>query len=111
MSSLLVLAGQSVASASSPQSPLVLPAGFTPPQVFKNTNLLRTVDLSKPYSREVVAIIVENTSEQPQSEYYVPLDRVQAERVSYVEARNKKVEGKFNVTRLDGDAKRYSTSQ
>lgn len=110
MSSLLALAGQSLAAASSPQEPLVLPADFQPPQVYRNTNLLRTVDLSKPYSREVVAVIVENTSDEPQSEYYVPLAREQAGNVSYLKARDKKAGVKFSVRRVDGAEDRFPPS-
>lgn len=93
---------------SSPATPLVLPPDFTPPQVLKNTNLLRSVDLTRPYSREVVAVIVENVSGAPQNEYYVPFDKEMAERVSYVEARDKAGPGgEFMVRKVEFDENRY----
>lgn len=65
-------------------------ADFSPPLVFKNTNLLRSVDLTRHYSREIIAIIVENTSKEPQTVYYVPFAEDTARRISYIEARDKK---------------------
>ncbi|KAI5847764.1 Ribophorin I [Morchella snyderi] len=81
---------------------LVLPADFTPPQVFKQSNLLRTIDLTKPYAREIIAAVVENISEQPQSEFYLPVDKATLPKLSYVEARNKKGSGEeFVVTPVE----------
>ena len=69
---------------------LVSAATFTPPQVFKNSNLLRTIDLSRPYVRETTAVVVENVSEEPQTEYYVPFARDVVTKISSIEARDKK---------------------
>jgi oligosaccharyltransferase complex subunit alpha (ribophorin I) len=68
---------------------LNLPEKFAPPPVFKNTNLLRNIDLTKPYQREVIAVVVENISKEPQTDYYIPFDKEVAERISYIEARDK----------------------
>ena len=101
----LVLAISSAAAQLGPT--VVLPAAFTPPPVFKNTNLLRTIDLTKPYSREVIAIVVENVSDEPQSDYFVPFAKDVVDRVSYVEARDKKgLLGTFEVSRVQFDAAR-----
>ncbi|TGZ82950.1 Ribophorin I [Ascodesmis nigricans] len=90
----------------SPATPLVLPPDFTPPQVFNNTNLLRTIDLTRPYSREVIAVIVENGSNQTQTEYYVPFAKEVVDRVSYVEARDKAGPGgDFIVRKVEFDEK------
>lgn len=85
-----------------------LAASFTPPQVFQHSNLLRTIDLSKPYARETVAAVVENVSGEPQSEYYLPVDKSVLPRLSYVEARDKKGAGEaFVVTPVEFDEQRY----
>ncbi|KAI5807124.1 Ribophorin I [Geopyxis carbonaria] len=89
-------------TSSAPAQSVSVPAGFTPPQVFKNTNLLRNIDITRPYTREIIAVIVENISDKPQSEYYVPFDAALAEDVSYVEARDKKGPGgEFVVAKVD----------
>jgi hypothetical protein len=90
------------------ESKLVLPASFTPPPVFKNTNLLRTIDLTKPYSKEIIAVIAENISGKKQSEYFVPFDKDVVDRVSYVEATDKKGPlGRFEVSKVEFNPERY----
>jgi oligosaccharyltransferase complex subunit alpha (ribophorin I) len=97
----LLTAVSAVAAPSAPQSKLVLPSDFTPPQVFKNTNLLRTIDLTKPYSRETVAVIVENISKEKQNEYFVPFPTNEIGKVSYFDARDKKGPlGEFEVNEV-----------
>src|SRR5687767_10560998 len=69
---------------------------FTPPNVFQITNLLRTVDLTKPYIRETIAAVVENSSNEPQSEFYVPFPKEVIPKISYVNAKDKKgTKGEF----------------
>lgn len=98
-----------VSSASSIASAVVLPASFTPPPVFKNTNLLRAIDLTRPYSKEIIAIIIENVSGEKQSDYYVPFDANVVENVSYLEARDKKgSQGDFEVSRVEFNPERYT---
>ncbi|KAF3923477.1 hypothetical protein ABW21_db0208270 [Orbilia brochopaga] len=60
------------------------------PQVFKNTNLLRTIDASKGYIKETIAVIIENTSDKPQTEYYLPFSVPGSSAVSFVECKDKK---------------------
>ena len=101
------------ASCASPnvESKLALPADFTPPQVFKNTNLLRTIDLSKPWTKEIVAIIVENISGEKQSDYFVPFDKDVMGKVSYFEARDKKGSaGDFQASKVEFNPERYAES-
>ena len=101
----LVLAISSAAAQLGPK--VVLPATFAPPPVFKNTNLLRTIDLTKPYSREVIAVVVENVSEEPQSDYFVAFASDVVDRLSYVEARDKKgLLGRFEISRVQFNAAR-----
>lgn len=89
-------------------SKLLLPADFTPPQVFKHSNLLRTIDLTRPYARETIAAVVENVSKGPQSEYYLPVSKETLPKVSYVEAKDKKSTGDvFVVTPVEFSEERY----
>lgn len=80
---------------------------FSPPQVFKNVNLLRTVDLIKPYVKETIAAIVENVSKEPQSEYYVPFPKDVVPKISSVEAIDKKGSlGDFKTELMEADPER-----
>ena len=47
---------------------------FKPPEVFKNVNLLRNINLEKSYVRETINVVVENTDTRPQDAYYFPFD-------------------------------------
>ena len=60
------------------------------PQTFRHANLLRTIDLTKPYIRDSTALILENIGNVPQTEYFwgVPLEL--ASRLSYLEVKEKK---------------------
>ena len=83
---------------------LVSAGTFTPPQVFKNNNLLRTIDLSRPYVKETTAVIVENISKEPQTEYYLPFAKDVVPRISSIEARDKKGDlGDFDVKLVKSD--------
>jgi oligosaccharyltransferase complex subunit alpha (ribophorin I) len=98
-------------SCSSSESRLVLPKGFSPPQVWKNTNLLRTIDITKPYIRETIAVIIENTSEEPQADYYVPLAKDTVPHLSYFKAKDKKGNGEeFSVSAVEFDSERFVCS-
>lgn len=89
-------------------SKILLPADFKPPQVFKHSNLLRTIDLTRPYARETIAAVIENVSKVPQSEYYLPISKETLPKVSYVEARDKKGTGDmFVVTPVEFNEQRY----
>jgi Ribophorin I len=59
-------------------------------QTLQHTNLLRTLDLTKPYVRDSTALILENISNTTQTEYLwgIPLDLVPA--LSYLEVKEKK---------------------
>ena len=62
------------------------------PLTFQHTNLLRTIDLTKPYVRDSTALILENISNTTQSVYYwgIPLDLVP--KLSYLEIKEKKAD-------------------
>lgn len=68
----------------------LLPDNFKPPQVFKNINLVRNVNLEKGYVRHVINVLVENTDTTPQDEYYIPFKAQEIARVGGFEVRDKK---------------------
>ncbi|CAI6335313.1 unnamed protein product [Periconia digitata] len=68
----------------------VLPSTFKPPQVFKNANLVRSINLDKAYPRETINVIVENVDSKPQSEYYLPFEASLLARIGGLEVRDKK---------------------
>ncbi|CCG84503.1 protein of unknown function [Taphrina deformans PYCC 5710] len=53
---------------------LTLQAVAAVEQNWKHTNSLRTIDLSKSYSKESLAVIIENISEISQDKFYVPIE-------------------------------------
>lgn len=76
-------------ASTSKQSTQILPSNFKPPQVFKNINLVRNINLDKSYARETVNVVVENIDKSPQSEYYVPFDASTIPYVGGFEARDR----------------------
>ncbi|KAJ5150872.1 uncharacterized protein N7482_010124 [Penicillium canariense] len=84
-------------------SRLTLPSDFKPAQVFKNTNLVRNINLEKSYVRETVNVVVENVDTQPQSDYYIPFPADVIDRVGGFEVRDKKATGKgrFEVSAVE----------
>jgi oligosaccharyltransferase complex subunit alpha (ribophorin I) len=97
-----------VTSCLSAESRLVLPKDFSPPQVFKNINLLRTLDITKPYVRETIVVIIENISKEPQAEYYVPVAKETVQHFSYFKAKDKKGNGEeFVVSPVEFDPNRF----
>lgn len=88
----------------------ILPA-FKPPQVFRNTNLVRNVNLEKGYPRETINIVVENIADKPQDEYYVPFTSSVIARVGGFEVRDKKEPEKpafeAEIVEFDPASQRY----
>ncbi|KAH7410385.1 Ribophorin I [Phaeosphaeria sp. MPI-PUGE-AT-0046c] len=84
----------------------LLPSTFAPPQVFKNNNLVRTINLDKAYPRETVNVIIENIDATPQSEYYLPFESSSIANVGGLEVRDKKAaeKGTFKVEVVGFDA-------
>src|SRR5271170_3297375 len=60
------------------------------PQSFHHTNLLRTIDLTKPYIRDSTALILENISNSTQRAYYWGIPLELAPKLSYLEVKEKK---------------------
>lgn len=91
---------------------MLLAKDFKPPQVFKNTNIVRTTNLEKGYVRETINVVVENTDNKPQSEYYVPFPSDVFSHIGGFEVRDKKSpeKGSFLVTaaEVEGDRCEFS---
>ncbi|KAH9864608.1 hypothetical protein J1614_010543 [Plenodomus biglobosus] len=86
----------------------LLPSTFKPPQVFKNTNLVRTTNLDKVYPRETISVIIQNIDSQPQSDYYLPFEASVLSKIGGFEVRDKKAVDKapfhVDVVGLDQDS-------
>ena len=68
----------------------ILTGDFKPPQVFENTNLVRTINLEKGYVRETTNVLITNTDKAPQSDYYVPFEYDLIGKIGGFDARDKK---------------------
>ena len=68
----------------------ILQDTFKPPQVFKNTNLLRNINLEKGYVRETVNIVIENVDAEQQDTYYIPFKADAIGHTGGFEVRDKK---------------------
>lgn len=89
-------------------SRIILPSNFKPPQVFKNNNLVHIINLEKSYPKESINVVIENTSDSPQDEYYLPFTSKQMETIGALEVRDKKAPdaGLFEVEATEVDAER-----
>lgn len=68
----------------------ILTDDFKPPQVFENTNVVRTINLEKGYVRETTNVHISNTDTLPQSDYYVPFEYELMAKIGGFDARDKK---------------------
>jgi oligosaccharyltransferase complex subunit alpha (ribophorin I) len=86
-----------------------LPSNFNPPQVFKNVNLVHILNLERGYPRELVNVVIENTSKEPQDEYFIPFTSRQMETIGGLEVRDKKNadDGLFDLQAVEYDTQRY----
>ena len=53
-------------------SQIILPNNFKPPEVFKNVNSLRTINLEKGYIDVTINLVIETIDKKPQTDYYLP---------------------------------------
>ena len=83
----------------------ILPDTFSPPQVFRNVNLLRSINLEKGYARETINVVVENVASTPQDEYFLPFPFNIVDRIGGLEVRDKKVpeKGVLDVALVEYD--------
>ena len=68
----------------------ILPDNFKPPPVFKNTNLVRNINLEKGYVRETINVVIENVDAKEQDIYYLPFKAEAIGNVGGLEVRDKK---------------------
>ena len=114
----VILLAVSVASASQKiissegTSRQILPANFKPPQVFKNTNLVRTINLEKGYVKESINVVIQNTDSKSQTEYYIPFAGDAIGKVGGLEVRDKNDASKpaFKVEIEEWEVKRLVSS-
>ncbi|OTB05922.1 hypothetical protein M426DRAFT_319306 [Hypoxylon sp. CI-4A] len=71
-------------------SKVVLPTTFKPPQVFKNANLVHVISVEKNYAKDSINVLIENISEAPQDEYFLPFTSAQMERIGGFEVKDRK---------------------
>lgn len=68
---------------------IILPETFTPPPTFKNTNLVRIINLEKNFPRETINIVVENVDSAIQDEYFLSFTPEQMKTVGALEVRDR----------------------
>lgn len=87
----------------------ILSGAFKPPQVFKNSNLVRIINLEKGYPKETVNVIIENVASSPQDEYFLPFTATQMENIGVLEVKDRKnVDSPlFEVEAVEIDPERY----
>lgn len=89
----------------------ILPSTFKPPQHFRNTNLVRNINLEKSYPRETINVVIENVDKQPQSEYFLPFEQDAISHIGGLEVKDKKdaEKGNFDVEIVALDEGRYES--
>jgi len=85
----LLIAANQVVTAETPVSSV--------PQVFRITNLLRTIDLTQTLVRETTSAVILNTDTEPQSEYYFPVDQAYTPNLALVTAENRKTKESLKI--------------
>lgn len=90
-------------------SRLILPSTFSPPQVFRNINLVHVINLEKGYPKESINVVIENTADVAQNEYFIPFTNEQMERIGGLEVKDRKDAelGLFDVEATELDMERY----
>jgi len=88
---LCIAASSAESNLTTPQETQRLLSGdFKPPQVFENTNVVRTINLERGYVRETTNVLITNTDKESQSEYYVPFEYDLVGSIGGFDARDKK---------------------
>ena len=108
----LSLAGSAFSSVQKPlTSTNILPSTFTPPQYFRNVNLVRVVNLEKSFPRNTINVVIENICTEPQDEYFLPFTKHEAEKLGVLEVRDKKDTSlpPFAIETVAIESARYAT--
>lgn len=67
------------------------------PQVFRITNLLRTIDLTHSLVRETTSAAILNTGTEPRSEYYFPVYQPHSPHLALITAENRKTKESLEI--------------
>ena len=62
---------------------------FIPPKVFRQSNLVRNIQLEKVYARETISVTIENIDKAEQYDYFLPFDTEIISRIGGFEAGDK----------------------
>lgn len=62
---------------------------FIPPQVFRQSNIVRNIQLEKVYARETISVTIENIEKADQYDYFLPFDTEVISRIGGFEAGDK----------------------
>lgn len=65
---------------------------FRPPQVFENSHVLRTIDLTGSYVKEAVVIDLKNTGSQPEDKYYYTVRSEMKEKIAIIEEKENELD-------------------
>ena len=70
---------------------------------------MHIINLERSYPRELVNVVIENTSKEPQDEYFIPFTAEQIEKVGALEVKDKKNadSGLFESAVVEYDTQRY----
>ena len=81
---------------------------FLPPKVYKQSNLIRNIQLEKVYARETISLVIENVDGKEQYDYYLPFDSDVASRIGGFEAGDKDQlqDGLFNYEIISNETSR-----
>ncbi|CAG8569854.1 12680_t:CDS:2, partial [Dentiscutata heterogama] len=77
------------------------------PQYWRNTNMVRTIDLSSYVVRESTAIASQNVHTEPVGEYYFPIPGGLAKNLAYIEVKEKKTDKLFEIEKIGSDSVKW----
>lgn len=81
------------------------PSTFSPPQHWRNVNLVRQINVERSYAKETLNVVVENVAGQAQRDYFLPFEAGTRGRIGGLEVRDKKEPDRrgFHAQVLEGD--------
>jgi hypothetical protein len=105
----IVLTTCLVYKASANVNALITPP-FNVPQKWKNTNMLRTIDLTSSVVRESTSVVAQNIHNESIGEYYYPIPKEWDEHLSFIEAKERKTEQLFEVEKAEINSLKWVAS-
>jgi oligosaccharyltransferase complex subunit alpha (ribophorin I) len=85
-------------------------APFKVPQYWKNTNMLRTIDLTSPVVRIATSVVAQNIHNESIGEYYYPIPEEWNKHLSYIEVKERKTEQVFEVEKAEFESLKWVPS-